>query len=203
MIATVTVCMMTWTSPRTRRALPEHGGSPPPGQAADRNNNRLPDDEEAPAGAPRLFGVIPLPGLLGVLANFEPEPRTKEVVPIEFQALEFEAGGAFYSGVYCYAGLGGEMGRYPTEPTQYFDRMGPRRWIIPQDLGSHPVAADTEVGLRVEAHCYGVMLSGSGAEIPPPYNLGAFTVLHPAANWNGTVFTMWPGKDDTVPGRGD
>ncbi len=179
--------------------LAAHGGSPPPGQGADRNNNSLPDDLEAPEQAPTLLGLVPLPRLLLDLSDRLAVPQEKYPEMVEFQALEFEAADAGYTGVYCYAAGGGYSTRFPSDPSRYFYRMGPTRWVLPDELASRFVLADTENGLQVSLHCNAAIYH-SGGDRPEIINLGAFTLTHFQESWDGRVITMWPGHEDPIAG---
>lgn len=177
-----------------------NGGSPPPGEGGDLNGNAIPDDVEAPQGETRLLGIIPLRGLLAVAyEGIPPPPPPKWLTIVEFQAIEFATDDVeFYSGVYCYAGLGGDSIRYPLAENDYLDRIGPRLWDISEHLGSQIVDADTEAGLQVTLHCNGVKLGAGGDRPVEIFDLGTFTITHSLLSWDGRIITMWPGREDPI-----
>jgi len=148
--------------------LPEHAGCPPPGPggAGDSDGDGTSDDEP--------------PGI-GPFGEMGGDVR---VLPVEFEALEFEVFDE-YDEIYCYAGLAGEgMERYgPFEP------LGARRWDIAAHLGgenSRTVPVHDDELLEVQVECGGVM--GQGV-IGIYWGLGSFIQNHPLSDWDGHVLT--------------
>jgi hypothetical protein len=174
---------------------PGPSGCPAPWDGADADGDGTPDDEEPPGDGIPLW---PPPGG-GPFGDLGGDVR---VLPVEFEALEFEVFDD-YDEIYCYAGLAGEgMERYaPFEP------LGERRWDIAAHLGgenSRTVAVHDDEPLEVHVECW----ASNIYEEPPPeetppgtfpdagaggpvWDLGAFIMNHPRdRDWGGHVITV-------------
>jgi hypothetical protein len=177
---------------------PDAGGAPDTG-AGDRDSDGIPDDADLcpdHAGLPEHAGCPPPPGSEeeepGAIPLWPPPGGGPfgdlggdvRVLPVEFEALEFEVFDD-YDEVYCYAGLAGEgMERYGP-----FELLGERRWDIAAHLGgenSRTVAMHDDEPLEVHVECGGVM--GQGV-IGIYWGLGSFIQHHPLSDWDGHVLT--------------
>jgi hypothetical protein len=128
------------------------------------------------------------------------------VIPVEFEALEFEVSDD-YDEVYCYAGLAGEdMERYgPFEP------LGERRWDIAAHLGrenSRTVPVHDDEPLEVYVECWASNIYTEPPEESPTgipegrawgtvWDLGSFERSHPRLEWTGDdiIVLSDPGPD--------
>jgi hypothetical protein len=145
-------------------------GCPDPGSGGD-------DEEPSGGGVP----LWPPPGG-GPFGELGGDVR---VIPVEFEALEFEVFDD-YDEIYCYAGLAGEgMERYgPFEP------LGGRRWDIAAHLGgenSRTVAVHDDEPLEVHVECGGLETFPvePGSEWGIHWDLGSFERSHLLLEWNG------------------
>jgi hypothetical protein len=156
---------------------PGPSGCPAPWDGADADGDGTPDDEEPPGDGIPLW---PPPGG-GPFGDLGGDVR---VIPVEFEALEFEVSDD-YDEIYCYAGLAGEgMERYGA-----FEPLGERRWDIAAHLGgenSRTVAMHDDEPLEVHVECGSVM--GQGV-IGIYWGLGSFIQHHPLSDWDGHVLT--------------
>ncbi len=161
---------------------PEDGGAPPPGRGSDEDHDGIPDDEEPPT-VPLGPGRFLLPG-----------PELPPVA-VELDALTFSVSHD-YDSVRCYACLArGEPERVEFEP------LGERRWDIAAELGgenARRVSVPADEPLEVQVRC-GAEVVDMGPEggWGTYYDLGGFTALHPAEDWDGHVITAssTPGPD--------
>jgi hypothetical protein len=162
---------------------PEHAGCPPPGMGEDSDGDGLPDAEEG-------GGYIVPRGVIENLLLHE----LKDILPVEFQALEFMLNGEF-DYVTCYTNLN----------DQGLERWGPfhiglaglETWPLgdwAELTGNSNVRnffADNTTLLNVYVECAveNTPAIGSGAR-PVYFNLGSFTQSHPASDWDGHVITV-------------
>jgi len=161
----------------------EHEGCPPPGAGADLNGDGRPDDVEPWGGAIPLW---PFPG------GMPWDPVTTTVV-LDVEALGFQTYDS-YDQIYCYIGLAGEpMERYgPLESEAQWE------WDIAALLGgenSRVVLLPTGEDLEVRMECSAYQISsevtqpeegiGEGGGELVYFDLGSFTEVHPAEDWDG------------------
>jgi len=166
----------------------EHEGCPPPGEGADLNGDGRPDDVE-PWG-----GAIPLWPFAGGMPW---DPVTSTVV-LDVEALGFQTYDS-YDEIYCYIGLAGEpMERYgPLESEAQWE------WDIAALLGgenSRVVLLPTGEDLEVRMECSAYQISrevtepeegiGGGGGEAVFFDLGSFTEVHPAEEWDGQPISV-------------
>jgi len=173
---------------------PAHAGCPPPGMAADRNDNGLPDDEEA-TGDPvaRAFQLLP-GGLLGVLpvpssSDGTPSPERgipKFITPIEIEALEFRVFRE-YERVNCYVVIQRPPYADVVIHAENLDPAGERSWDLGAYFGSEnrlPLPqVETEDPLQIHIEC--------NADDPAYRDLGSITAIHLFQNEDGS--SDWDG----------
>jgi hypothetical protein len=112
------------------------------------------------------------------------------VIPVEFDALEFEVSDE-YDEVYCYAGLaGGDMERYGP-----FEALDETHWDIAEHLGganSRTVAVHDDEPLTVHVECgaYSIYRSPGGGEEATYWPLGGIRLHHLPSEWDGRVITI-------------
>ena len=164
---------------------PEEPGPGPSGCPAD--------DDEPPEGGIPLWPP-PGGGPFGDIGGYA------TVIPVEFEALEFEVDHD-YDEVWCYASLaGGDVERYgPFEP------LGERQWDIAAHLGgenSRTVAVHDDESLEVHVECWASNIytweeESPGGGLPeggawgPVWDLGSFIEYHPRdPDWGGHVITV-------------
>jgi pSer/pThr/pTyr-binding forkhead associated (FHA) protein len=166
---------------------PGPSGCQPPGDGEDADGDGIPDTER-PADTPWdvLDPLWPPGGFFGPLG---PGDDVRIMVPVEFQALEFEVY-QDYDEVHCYAGLAGEeMERYgPFEP------LGGRQWDIAEHLGgenSRHLAVPLGESLEVQVECAGeeIFLGPEGGW-GTYWDLGSFIQHHPPSDWDGHVISV-------------
>jgi len=161
----------------------ENEGCPPPGAGADLDGDGRPDDVDPWGGAIPLW---PFPG------GMPWDPVTTTVV-LDVEALGFQTHDS-YDEIYCYIGLAGEpMERYgPFEPEAQW------QWDIAALLGGEnsrvvPLATGEDLEVRMECSAYQISSEvtqpeegiGEGGGELVYFDLGSFTQVHPAADWDG------------------
>jgi hypothetical protein len=177
--------------------LPEHFGCPPPGEAEDADGDGIADDEE--------MAVSPLDGLLSYTALYGLAPKAE--VPVEFQAMEFEAA-RDYESIACYV----RVGREDPAHVGPLDPLGERLWSIPRRLGSLFTAFDDEDYFPVYVECEGsheeeFCRDGECIRGTQLDNLGVFiggepdpddpeSVGYPVEDWDGHVITGRSGRGE-------
>jgi hypothetical protein len=161
----------------------EHEGCPPPGTGADLNGDDRPD------GMDPWGGAIPLWPFAGGMPW---DPVTSTVV-LDVEALGFQTYDS-YDEIHCYIGLAGE----PMERYGPFESEAQWEWDIAALLGgenSRVVLLPTGEDLEVRLECSAYQISsevtqpeegiGEGGGEVVHFDLGSFTEVHPAEDWNG------------------
>ncbi len=164
----------------------EHGGVPIPGGGPDNDGNGIPDAEELPRSF--LDVLEPLWPSGGLWGRLRPADDVRIMVPVEFQALEFQVYND-YDEVHCYAGLaGGDVERYQFEP------LGEREWDIVSHFGAEnsrhlavPMGGPLEVQVECGAHD---ILPVSGGAQATYWTLGSLVRSHSPSDWDGHVITV-------------
>jgi len=174
----------------------EHEGCPPPGAGADLDGDDRPDDMDPWGGAIPLW---PFPG------GMPWDPVTSTVV-LDVEALGFQTYDS-YDEIYCYIGLAGE----PMERYGPFESEAQWEWDIAALLGgenSRVVLLPTGEDLEVRLECSAYQISsevtqpeegiGEGGGEVVYFDLGSFTEVHPAEDWDGQ-----PIRVESEGGAGD
>ena len=166
----------------------EDEGCPPPGAGADLNGDGRPDDVDPWGGAIPLW---PFPGGM----PWDPVTTT---VALDVEALGFQTYDT-YDEIYCYIGLAGE----PMERYGPFESEAQWEWDIAALLGgenSRVVLLPTGEDLEVRMECSAYQISrevtqpeegiGGGGGEAVFFDLGSFTEVHPAEEWDGQPISV-------------